>query len=275
MGNLFDLTGKVAIITGSSSGIGAGIAEVFAEQGAQVIICGRATKRAQGVIDGIIANGGKASFHALETKDEASIKALIDDTAREFGKIDILVNNAANTTGHGLTDVKVADVDTEIWDDVIMSDLRSVFLACKYVIPYMQKQGGGAIVNTGSTGAAAGNRSQSAYSVAKGGIEMLTRNVAYQYGKDNIRCNCIRPGLVIHARNDRLAPQFMRDIFLKEIEVNRYGTPRDIGYMALFLASDEAGFVTSQIIDVDGGMFSHAPQNTPMNEAEAKLMKQS
>lgn len=275
MGNLFDLTGKVAIITGSSSGIGAGIAEVFAEQGAQVIICGRTTKRAQGVIDRIVEKGGKASFHALEATDEASVKALMDDTAATYGKIDILVNNAANTTGHGTTDLKVADLDTEVWDQVMMSDLRSVFLACKYVIPYMQKNGGGAIVNTGSTGAAAGNRSQSAYSVAKGGIEMLTRNVAYQYGKDNIRCNCIRPGLIVHERNERLTPQFLRDIFLEEIEVNRYGCPRDIGYAALFLVSDEAAFITSQVFDVDGGMFSHAPQNTPMNHAEAKLMEKS
>lgn len=270
----FDLTGKVAIVTGSSSGAGAAIAEVFAEQGAQVIVTGRTPKRAQEVVDGIIAKGGKAVFHALESSQEESIKTLIEDTVAQFGKIDILVNNAAGTTAHGATDIQLAKVPTDVWDDVMATDLRSVYLACRYAIPYMQKNGGGVILNTGSGGTSLGNRSQAAYSVAKGAIDVMTRNIACQYGKDNIRCNCIRPGLMIHKRNERLVPQYQRDIYLKEIELNRIGTPMDIAYTALFLASDEASFITSQVINVDGGMWCHAPQNTAMNEAEAEMAKQ-
>ena len=272
MKQIFALTGKVAIITGSTSGIGIGIAEVFAERGAHVVVCGRNEERGAAVVSGIVENGGKASFHVMDAHSEMSIKALIDDTVAEYGRLDILVNNAANTTGHAATDIQIAEIPVEVWDSVFSSDLRSAFIACKYAIPYMQKNGGGSIINTGSTAAALGNASQGAYSSAKGGLEMLTRNVAYQYGKDNIRCNCIRPGLIIHPQNNRSVPGFLREVFMKETEVTRHGNPRDIGYMALFFASDEAGYVTSQIINVDGGMFCHAPQNTGMREATERMM---
>lgn len=255
----FDLTGKVAIVTGSSSGAGAAIAEVFAEQGAQVIVTGRTPKRAQEVVDGIIAKGGKAVFHALESSQEESIKTLIEDTVAQFGKIDILVNNAAGTTAHGATDIQLAKVPTDVWDDVMATDLRSVYLACRYAIPYMQKNGGGVILNTGSGGTSLGNRSQAAYSVAKGAIDVMTRNIACQYGKDNIRCNCIRPGLIVTPDNEPRIPQTLKDIFLSNIMVNRYGCPEDIGHACVYFGSDESAYVSGQVITVDGGLNSHVP----------------
>jgi NAD(P)-dependent dehydrogenase (short-subunit alcohol dehydrogenase family) len=154
---------------------------------------------------------------------------------------------------------------------LINTDLRSVFLACHYVIPHMIENGGGAIVSTGSTAAIAGNMGWSAYGPAKKAIENLMANIAYQYGKYNIRANTVRPGLIITPQNDANVSQVYRDIFLDEIEVNRVGCPRDIGYAMLYLCSDEAAFVTSQVLTVDGGMWEHAPQNSSLR----KLAEQS
>lgn len=263
MSKAFDLTGKVAVVTGSTSGIGIGIAQALAENGAHVVITGRRVERGQKVVDEIAANGGKASFHVLDIMQEDSIKALIDETAAAFGKIDILVNNAASVDAE---DGNIADLTADQWDHMLSSDLKSVFLCCKYVIPYMQKNGGGSIINTSSTAAIAGNLGWSAYGPAKAGVDNLTKNIAYQYGRDNIRCNAIRPGLIVTPQNDAQVSQAYRDIFLREIEVNRYGCPKDIGYAVVYFASDEAGFVTSQILNVDGGMWEHAPQNSAVRD---------
>lgn len=259
----FDLTDKIAIVTGSTSGIGIGIAKVFARQGAHVVVTGRREERGNAVVQEILDEGGKASYHKLDITDENSIASLIKDTADEYKKIDILVNNAANVNAE---DGNVADITAAQWDEMLGSDLRSVFLVSKYAIPFMQANGSGSIINIGSTAGIAGNLGWSAYGPAKAGVANLSKNIAYQYGKDNIRCNCIQPGLIVTPQNEPNISQFFKDIYLDEIEVNRYGCPEDIGNMALFFAADESGFVTSQIVTVDGGMMAHAPINTPLRK---------
>lgn len=259
----FDLTGKVAIVTGSTSGIGIGVARVLARQGAQVIVTGRREARGAEVVKEIEAEGGKAAYHKLDIMQEDSIKALIEDTVKTYGKLDIVVNNAANVNAE---DGNVADLKAEQWDEMLTSDLKSVFLVSKYAIKEMQKQQKGSIINIGSTAGVAGNLGWSAYGPAKAGVANLTKNIAYQYGKENIRCNCIQPGLIVTPQNDANVPDWYKQIYLDEIEVNRYGCPEDIGYMALFFASDEAEFVTSQIVTVDGGMMSHAPMYTALRK---------
>lgn len=256
MKQVFDLTGKVAIVTGSTSGIGIGIAKVLARQGAHVVVTGRRAERGEAVAQEIRDEGFSASYHKLDIMDENSVIALIEDTVQSYGKLDILVNNAASVNAQ---DGNVADLTAEAWDEMLQSDLRSVFLLSKYAIPHMKKNGGGSIINTGSTAGVNGNLGWSAYGPAKAGVANLTKNIAYQYGKDNIRCNCIHPGLIVTPQNDANVPQFFKDIYLEQIDVNRYGCPEDIGYMALFFASDEAAFVTGQEVCVDGGMMSHAP----------------
>ena len=263
----FDLTGKIAIVTGSTSGIGIGVARVLAANGAHVVVTGRRENRGMEVVNEITSKGGKASFHRFDILDEESIRALIADTARDYGKVDIVVNNAASVDAQ---DGNVADLTAENWDYMLASDLKSVFLVSKYAILQMQKQKGGSIINIGSTAGIAGNLGWSAYGPAKAGVVNLTKNIAYQYGKDNIRCNCIQPGLIVTPQNDKNVPEFFRNIYLDEIEVNRYGCPDDIGYAALYFASDEAGFVTSQTITVDGGMMFHAPINTPLKKLSQK-----
>ena len=256
MKQVFDLTGKVAIVTGSTSGIGIGIARVLARQGAHVVVTGRRAERGEAVAQEIRDEGFSASYHKLDIMDERSAAALIEDTVQSHGKLDILVNNAASVNAQ---DGNVADLTAEAWDEMLQSDLRSVFLLSKYAIPHMKRNGGGSIINTGSTAGVNGNLGWSAYGPAKAGVANLTKNIAYQYGKDNIRCNCIHPGLIIPPQHPSNVPQFFKDIYLEQIDVNRCGCPEDIGYMALFFASDEAAFVTGQEICVDGGMMSHAP----------------
>ena len=262
----FDLSGKVAIVTGSTSGIGIGVARVLAANGAHVVVCGRREERGQEVVNEISQAGGEASFHRFDFKDEEAIRALISDTVRDYGHVDIVVNNAASVDA---MDGNVADLTAEQWDYMLASDLKSVFLVSKYAILQMQKQNGGSIINIGSTAGMAGNLGWSAYGPAKAAVVNLTKNIAYQYGKDNIRCNCIQPGLIVTPQNEANVPDWFRNIYLDEIEVNRYGCPDDIGYAALFFASDEAAFVTSQTITVDGGMMFHAPFNTPLRKMAA------
>ena len=254
-GNIMDrLKGKVAIVTGSTSGIGIGIARLFAAEGAQVIVCGRRKEKGQAVVDRITAEGGKAEYHFMDLTDLSSVDKLIADTAEKYGKIDILVNNAANV---GLPDGTVLELTLEMWDNIFTSDIRGTFYAIRCVLPYMQKNGGGSIINIGSMASCGGDLGATAYACAKAGVNMMTSSVALQYGKDNIRCNCIRPGLIVTPENDAIVPQMLKDIFLSNIEVNRYGCPEDIGHLCVYFAADESEYVTGQIINVDGGLNSH------------------
>lgn len=250
------LKDKVAIVTGSTSGIGIGIARLYAAEGAKVVICGRRKEKGEIVVEQIRSAGGEATYHFLDLTDFATIEKLIDDTAESYGKIDILVNNAANV---GLPDGRVDELTLEMWDAIFNSDLRGAFYAIKCVLPHMQKNGGGSIVNIGSMASCGGDLGATAYSCAKAGVDMLTSSVALQYGKENIRCNCVRPGLIVTPQNEAVVSEQLRQIFLSNIEVNRYGCPEDIGHACVFFGSDESAFVTGQIINVDGGMNSHAP----------------
>lgn len=251
------LQDKVAIVTGSTSGIGIGIARLYAAEGAQVIVCGRRAAKGQGVVDTILAEGGKAAFHTMDITDPASIEALVEDTVNTYGHIDILVNNAANVA---LKDGRVDELTIEMWDAIFQSDLRGTFYITKCVLPHMRKDGrGGSIVNIGSMASCSGDLGSTAYACAKAGVDMLTQSVALQYGKDNVRCNCVRPGLIVTPDNEAKIPQALKDIFLSNIMVNRYGCPEDIGHACVYFGSDESAYVTGQIITVDGGLNSHAP----------------
>lgn len=251
-----NLNGKVAVVTGSTSGIGIGVAKVMALNGAEVVVTGRREEKGQAVVDEITALGGKAYFHKLDITSEESIKTLMDDVHEKFGHLDVLVNNAASVAAK---DGNITDITAEDWDHMLDSDLKSVFLASKYAIGYMLENHNGSIINIGSSSGVAGNLGWSAYGPAKAAVANLTKNIAYQYGKQGIRCNCIHPGLIVTPQNKDNIPDFFRDIYLDCIEVDRVGCPEDIGYLATFLASDMAGFITSVEILADGGMMSHGP----------------
>lgn len=147
-----------------------------------------------------------------------------------------------------------------MWDAIFSSDVRGTFYATKCVLPYMQKnEKGGSIINIGSMASCAGDLGSTAYACAKAGVDMLTQYTALQYGKQKIRCNCIRPGLIVTPENEAHVPQVLKDIFTSNIMVDRYGCPEDIGHACVYFASDESEYVTGQIINIDGGMNSHAP----------------
>ncbi|MEG0779275.1 MAG: SDR family NAD(P)-dependent oxidoreductase [Oscillospiraceae bacterium] len=250
------LENKIAIVTGSTSGIGVGIATVFAMQGATVVICGRREEKGQGIVEAIQKAGGIAEFHKVDVTSADSIYQLIDDTVAKYGRLDILVNNAANV---GLKDGSIDELTVEMWDAIMESDLRSVFIAAQHAVAQMRKQKFGSIVNIGSMASDSGDLGATAYASAKAGVNLLTQSIALQAGKDNIRCNCIRPGLIVTPDNDAKVPDLLKEIFLNNIEVNRYGSPADIAWLACFLASDESAYVTGQIMNVDGGSNTHAP----------------
>lgn len=262
------LKGKVAIVTGSTSGIGIGIARLFAAEGAKVVICGRREAKGQAVVDMILGEGGEASYHFMDITVPESIEALIADTAEKYGKIDVLVNNAANVA---LKDGRVDELTIEMWDGIFQSDLRGTFYTTKCVLPYLQKnESGGSIINIGSMASCAGDLGSTAYACAKAGVDMLTKYTALQYGKQNIRCNCVRPGLIVTPENEAKVPQALKDIFLSNIMVNRYGCPEDIGHACVYFASDESSYVSGQIINVDGGMNSHVSTAAQFRELNSR-----
>lgn len=262
------LKGKVAIVTGSTSGIGIGIARLFAAEGAKVVVCGRREAKGQAVVDRIVSEGGEASYHFMDITAMESVDRLFADTAEKYGKIDILVNNAANV---GLKDGRVDELTLEMWDSILQSDLRGTFYATKCVLPYLQKnENGGSIINIGSMASCSGDLGSTAYACAKAGVDMLTKYTALQYGKQNIRCNCVRPGLIVTPENEAHVPQALKDIFTSNIMVNRYGCPEDIGHMCVYFASDESQYVTGQIINVDGGLNSHVPTVAQFRELNSR-----
>ena len=248
------LKGKVAIVTGSTSGIGIGIAKAFAAEGAKVVICGRRESKGQAVVDSIVAAGGEATYHFMDITKVESIDELLKDTAEKYGKIDILVNNAANVA---LKDGRVDELTLDMWDAIFQSDVRGTFYATRQVIPYMKENKGGSIINIGSMASCGGDLGSTAYACAKAGVDMLTKSTALQYGKAGIRCNCVRPGLIVTPENEAYVPQVLKDIFLNNIMVGRYGAPQDIANMCLYLASDESEYFTGQVVTVDGGLNAH------------------
>ena len=262
------LKDKVAIVTGSTSGIGIGIARLFAAEGAKVVICGRRQEKGQAVVDEIAKDGGEAYYHFMDITDTDSIDKLMADTVEKYGKIDVLVNNAANV---GLKDGRVDELTIEMWDAVFNSDMRGTFYTTKCVLPYMTKnEAGGSIINIGSMASCGGDLGSTAYACAKAGVDMLTKSTALQYGKQNIRCNCVRPGLIVTPQNEAHVPQALKDIFLSNIMVNRYGCPEDIGHMCVYLASDESSYVSGQVVNVDGGMNSHVPTVAQFKELNSR-----
>ena len=261
------LQGKVAIVTGSTSGIGIGIAKLYAAEGAKVVICGRRAEKGQAVVDEIVKAGGEASYHYMDITDTASIESLMKDTVEKYGKLDILVNNAANVA---LKDGRVDELTVEMWDAIFQSDMRGTFYTTKCALPYLAKNGGGSIVNIGSMASCAGDLGSTAYACAKAGVDMLTQSVALQYGKQNIRCNCVRPGLIVTPENSAHTPDTVRQVFMNSILGNRYGCPEDIGYLCVYLASDESEYMSGQVLNMDGGLNSHLPTTAQMRELNSR-----
>jgi NAD(P)-dependent dehydrogenase (short-subunit alcohol dehydrogenase family) len=243
------LKNKVAIVTGAASGIGRAIAQVFAQERARVIVADINDEGGQETVQLIKARDGEALFLHCDVSVSADVKRMVESAIHSFGGLNILVNNAAY-----LKDFKTAvDTAEEEWDLSIDVTLKGVFLCSKSAIPEMIKAGAGSIINIASVGGLVGFASYAAYCSAKGGVIQLTKSLAIDYGRHNIRVNAICPGPIDtpttpEAQDEKLH-QWQRDMTV----LGRTASPEEVAYPALFLASDESSFVTGSILVVDGG----------------------
>ncbi|GGC97611.1 SDR family NAD(P)-dependent oxidoreductase [Halopseudomonas salina] len=250
MSTLFDLTGKVAVITGSTKGIGKAIAEEYAKAGAKVVISSRKAEACEQVANELKAKGFDALPIACHVGDKAQLQNLVDKTIETWGKIDILVCNAATNPVYGAT----ASVSDEAFDKIMGTNVKGTFWLCNMVIPQMVNLGGGAIVLLSSIAGLRASANIGVYGMSKAAEAGLARNLSLEWGPHNIRVNSIAPGLI---RTDFAQALLDDPDRLKRVEeklpLRRVGEPVDIAGVALFLASAAGAYVTGQTIVADGG----------------------
>lgn len=255
------LKDKVAVITGAGSGIGRASALRFATEGASVAVTDINQAAAEAVAEEIRAAGGHAIGFTVDVADEAALKEMVERTVKDLGAIDILFNNAVNTAaGKRKRDIDFLEFDQETFHDVVQVNVLGGVLACKYAIPYMLKQQrGGSILFTSSTSSMAGDVAQFSYGASKAMVNWYVQTIATTFGRKGIRCNGIVPGVIETPAKKAWASKAMDDAFMKLHNTPRQGTPEDIAAMAVFLASDEAGYCNGALYKVDGGITASLP----------------
>ena len=271
------LDGKVAIVTGSGSGIGEKIAHVLAERGAKVIVCATSAAGAGRVADEIGNAGGTAAAVFGDLADPATSEKIVQAAISHFGRLDVLVNNAALTSPAVLVkDTNITEMEPEIWRRVLAVNVIAPALLCKYAIPEMVKNGGGSIVNVSSGRGVQGDLGLPAYGASKAAIINLSLNVATQYGKQGIRSNTVIVGMVLTPPVKASLNEDMIQLYLGHHLTPYFGEVQDIAEPVAFLASDAARFITGAALSVDGGMISHgAPYSDVMKlSAGAGMLKQ-
>jgi NAD(P)-dependent dehydrogenase (short-subunit alcohol dehydrogenase family) len=242
------LQGKVALITGFGSGLGQAIAILFAKEGAAVAGTSKTEAKGRETVGMIERAGGKPLFRAGDVSHSKEMHTLVDETVREFGGLDIVVNSAGVRTNGSITEITEED-----WDRTLDTNLKSVFIVSRLAIPEMIKRGGGVIINIAARSGIAGQAGRAAYCASKGGMVTLTEAMAMDYASQKIRVNCICPGPTRTPMVDTSTPEKLAR-YKTRIPIGRIGEPEDVAYAALYLASDEASMVTAGILPVDGGM---------------------
>jgi NAD(P)-dependent dehydrogenase (short-subunit alcohol dehydrogenase family) len=244
------LAGKVALITGGASGMGQSEATIFAREGARVVVADLLDAEGAQTVDAIKAAGGQARFIKLDVSGEAEWRAAVDATVAAFGALDILVNNA------GISGTFDQDMlSTSAWDSLMNVNARGVFLGMKFAIPVMQRAGRGAIVNISSISGFVGQTGvHMGYNASKGAVRIMTKTAAVQFAKDGIRVNSVHPGFMPPMRTSKTSadPEW-RAKMLKAVPMKREGRVEEVAHAVLFLASDEASYITGTELVVDGG----------------------
>jgi NAD(P)-dependent dehydrogenase (short-subunit alcohol dehydrogenase family) len=247
------LDGKVALITGGASGMGASMARIFAGEGAKVAVADMLEEEGKKLVDEITRANGAAIFQKLDVTSETEWQTAIAATIAAYGKLDILVNDA------GISGSAVDDLfDTAAWQRLMAVNATGAFLGMKFAIPVMQKAGGGSIVNISSISGVAGQRGiHVGYNASKGAVRTLTKAAAVQHGRDNIRVNSVHPGLMPPMRTSgRTADPAVRAKMLEAVPLRRAGRVEEVANAVLFLASDEASYITGAELYVDGGFLA-------------------
>jgi NAD(P)-dependent dehydrogenase (short-subunit alcohol dehydrogenase family) len=245
------LQDEVALITGSTRGLGRETARLFAEEGARVVVTGRSPERGEETVASIEGAGGAALFVPADLGDEEQCEALVEAAVLRFGPLTVLVNNAV-AGGRDTGDGPVADVSAWAFESVLRVNLVAVATMCRLAIPHMLAAGHGSIVNISSRAAELATPRLAAYAASKGGLNALTRSITVDYARQGVRCNTVQPGYILHeVRDAELTDE--RRLRLEEMHLTRLATATDVAYAALFLASREAEVISGITLPVDGG----------------------
>ncbi len=243
------MTGKVALVSGAARGMGAAEAQLLAREGARVVVADVLDAEGQGVCDAINAEIGdrRASYVHLDVSQASDWERAISTAEREFGTLNVLVNNAAIHNGAGLE-----ETSEELWDRVVAVNQKGVWLGMKTALPAMRRAGGGAIVNFSSVHGLVGSPGSTAYQGTKGAVRLLSKQAAIQYASENVRVNSVHPGLIFTPMIEAV-PREGIDAMIQVIPMQRGGTPAEVAWLVLFLASDESSYITGAEFVIDGG----------------------
>lgn len=257
-----DLCGKVAVVMGGASGIGQSCVRLLAKCGARIVIADINMDAAEKLKNELQRGDVLIECYELDVFSEELIKGLFEFTGKTYARIDVLINSVGVPRTIA-PDSEVKDMQLENWNKTLWAHATSAMLACKYVIPLMIASGGGAIVNVSSAASRFATVDLAAYSASKAAVNQLSKEVAVTYGRNNIRCNVVVPGLVLTERGRKTLDEDMLELFAMETPLAQLAKPSDIANVVIFLASDMAGMVNGQAIDVDGGMMSKLPYWLP------------